>query len=111
MTTLLAPVHRDMTEEFNRGLVGMMENPVILDALVETREEMITDIVSRMPETHRHFLLSFQSGKPDWSLLEVPHAMTLPAVQWQMGKLKRLDERERANMVAGLEAILARSTG
>ena len=57
---------------------------------------------------YSNFLLSFQNGE---SPLEISHAMALPAVWWQMAKLKRPGERERADLVAGLEAILARSTG
>ena len=51
----------------------------------------------------------FPEGEPEWSLLEVPHARTLPVVRWQMTKLERLDERERAALVARLETALADS--
>ena len=104
---LVAPARRDMTEEYARGLAGMMEKPVTLDALVQTREELVADIVGRMPDAHRRFLLSFQKGEPDWPLLEVPHARTLPAVRWQLAKLTRLDERERTALAAGVEQALA----
>ena len=109
MASLPAPMRRDLTEEFNRGLAGMMDIPATLDALVRTREELVADIVGRMPDPHRRFLLSFQKGEPEWSLLEVSHARTLPAVRWQMTKLERLDERERAALVARLETALADS--
>ena len=45
MARLLAPARRAMTEEYAHGLAGMMEKPLTLDALVETREELIADIV------------------------------------------------------------------
>ena len=38
--SLVAPVRRELTEEFHRGLVGMMEHPVTLDALVRARESL-----------------------------------------------------------------------
>lgn len=104
---LLAPPLRDMTREYARGLAGMMEKPVTLDALVQTREELVADIVGRMPDAHRRFLLSFQKGKPDWRLLEVPNARKLPAVRWQLAKLARLNERERTTLAAGVEEALA----
>ena len=47
---LLAPARRDMREEFERGLAGMMEVPVALDDLVRTREELVIEIVGRMPD-------------------------------------------------------------
>lgn len=106
MARLLAPAHRDMTEEYERGLAGMMEDPVALDALVQTREELIAAIVGRMPEAHRQFLLSFQKGEPEWPLIDLPHAATLPAVRWQMMKLNRLDEKELEERVVALEAAI-----
>ena len=61
---------------------------------------------------HRQFLLSFQRGAPEWSLLGVPHARRLPAVRWRMRKLAHLKERERADLFAGLEmALVASSSG
>ena len=108
--SLVAPVRRELNEEFNCGLVGMMEHPVTLDALVRTREALIADILVHMPDKHRQFLLSLQGGAPEWSLLQVPHARRLPAVRWQMSKLARLKERERADLFTGLEMALAASS-
>ena len=95
-----------MHEEFERGLAGMMEVPVALDVLVRTREELVSEIVGRMPDAHREFLRSTAGGKPQWSLLEVPDVSSLPAVVWRMRKLAQLDERERRAMVKRIEAAL-----
>ena len=103
---LLAPVPRDMREEFERGLAGMMEVPVALDVLIRAREELVAEIVGRMPDAHREFLRSIAGGEPQWSLLEVPNVSSLPAVVWRMRKLAQLDERERSAMVKRIEAAL-----
>lgn len=103
---LLAPARRDLANEYARGLVGMMENPVTLDELEQTREELIAGIVGGMPDTHRRFLLSFQRGAPEWALLEVEHAQTLPAVRWRMMRLDRLGHEERVALVDRLEEAL-----
>ena len=107
---LLAPTRRDMREEFERGLAGMMEVPVALDVLIQTREELVAEIVGRMPDSHREFLCSIAGGKPKWSLLEVPNVSSLPAVEWRMRKLVQLDERERSAMVQRVEATLMDKT-
>ena len=106
VASLLAPARRDMTEEYERGLAGMMEDPVALDALVQTREELIAAIVGRMPEAHRQFLLSFQRGEPEWALLDVPQAGRLPAVRWQLLKLSGMDEKELEERAAALETVI-----
>ena len=87
----------------------MTEVPVALDALVGAREELIADVVGRMPDAHKRFLLSFETGAPEWSLLDSPNVEWLPAVQWRLENLARLDGRRRSELVAGLEAALAQS--
>ena len=103
---LLAPPRRDMREEFERGLEGMMEAPVALDVLERTREELVAEIVGRMPDAHREFLRSFTVVEPNWSLLEVRNASSLPAVEWRMRKLAQLDAKERLAMAHRVEAAL-----
>ena len=110
MAKLLAPVPRDMTSEFTRGLAGLTEYSVTLDELVQVREELVNKIVGRMSDTHRRFLLSFQKGEPEWAMLDVPHANTLPAVRWRLTKLRQLDEREYAEQIVQLESVLAISS-
>ena len=84
----------------------MTEVPITLDDLLQTREEMLTEIVGRMPETHRRFLLSFKKGEPDWSLLDVPNAKTLPAVRRKLENLLQMDAQKRAKATAKLEEVL-----
>ena len=108
---LLAPARRDIREEFERGLAGMMEVPVALDVLVQTHEELVAEIVGRMPGPHREFLRSIAGGKPDWSLLDVSNVSSLPAVEWRMRKLAQLDEREQAAMAQRIDAALMDKTG
>ena len=103
---LLAPARRDITEEYARSLAGLMKNPITLDALEQTCEEMIASIVGAMPDAHLQFLLCFQRGAPEWSLLEVAHAETLPAVRWQMMKLAILHHGGREELADWLEAAL-----
>ena len=78
-----------------------------MEVLVRTREELVAEIVGRMPDAHREFLRSIARGEPQWSLLEVRNVSSLPAVEWRMRKLAQLGERERSAMVQRVEAALA----
>src|SRR3984957_14126254 len=80
MSEVLAPNPKDISDEFLRGFEGMTERPVSRDELIATREALIAEIVGKMPDTHRRFLVSFERGEPDWSLLGAPAAAALPAV-------------------------------
>lgn len=107
MYEVLSPTRSDLSTGFE-SLSAMAVNPVGVDVLERTREALINDIVGNMPDHHRRFLLSFEKGTPDWTLLDVPHAKTLPAVRWRMQNLAKVVGERRAELVGRLEASLAR---
>jgi len=106
MAEVLAPARLDVAQEFTRGFAGMTEQPVTLDDLYKTREEFIADLIGNMPEEHRRFLISFEKGKPDWRLLDIPHAEQLPAVQWRLHNLAKIDGKKRELLVEALSRAL-----
>ena len=69
MFEVLAGTRRDISKEFDRGFEGMTAEPVLLRELLDAHKEMIDLVVGRMPDEHRRFLISFEKGEPDWSLL------------------------------------------
>ena len=103
---LLAPRPRDLTSEYERGLARFVNVPVTVAELEETRDELVADVVGRMPEQHKQFLLSFEKGEPEWSLLDVQHTKDLPAVRWRALKMSRLDLQRRESLVSQLETTL-----
>jgi predicted nucleotidyltransferase component of viral defense system len=107
MAEVLRAGRKNIDQEFARGFEGMTEEPVLLADLEEAREALIGNIVGKMPEAHRRFLISFERGKPDWALLGVPEAANLPAVKWRQQNLDKLQDRERAALVAQLEKVLS----
>jgi predicted nucleotidyltransferase component of viral defense system len=107
MSEVLAPTRKDISDEFLRGFEGMTESPVSRDELIAAREALIAEIVGKMPEAHRRFLISFEKGTPEWALLGVPGAPKLPAVLWRQQNLDKLSLEKRAALVAGLEKALA----
>ena len=107
MSEVLAPTRKDISEEFLRGFDGMTDKPVSRDELVAAREALMADIVGRMPKEHRRFLIGFERGEPDWSLLKVPVAADLPAVRWRQQNLDRLPPAKRGALVARLEEVLS----
>lgn len=98
---------KDLTEEYRDGFEGMTEKAVTVDELVAAQASMIEQLISRMPDRHRKFLINFEKGMPDWGRLNVPHAKDLPAILWRQKNLDKLDHARRAELVASLEAILS----
>ena len=106
MAEVLNSPQKDIAQEFARGFVGMTADPVDLNELMKARDELVTQIVSNMPEDHRAFLLSFEEGEPDWGLLSVDLAPDLPAVRWRQQNLHKLSNEDRGTLVAQLKAVL-----
>jgi predicted nucleotidyltransferase component of viral defense system len=106
MSEVLKPTRLDIEPEFNRGFSGMTDKPVTIDALTAAREALIGNIVGKMPANHRAFLISFERGQPDWSLLEVEGAKDLPAVKRRQENLGKATPEKRAALVTRLEEVL-----
>ena len=64
-------------------------------------------LVGDMPAAHRHFLVSFERGEPDWDLLGLPRVDKLPAVLWRQQNLDKITKNKRAELVAHLERVLS----
>lgn len=107
MAEILAPTRKDLKQEFDRGFVGMTQEPVELADLEEAREAIIATVVGAMPEDHRRFLLGFKRGEPDWSLLGLPTVRTLPAILWKQRNLDKLPADRRLKLLEALEKVLA----
>jgi predicted nucleotidyltransferase component of viral defense system len=106
MAEVLAPARLDISAEYKRGFEGMVDKPVTLDELLQTREDLIREIVGKMPEQHRRFLISVKRGEPDWALLGLPGAKDLPAVSWKLENLAKLSADKRAQLLNGLSKAL-----
>lgn len=106
MAEVLEPTRKSLGDEFARGFIGMTQEPVALADLEAARETIITAMFSDMPDAHRHFLVGFKRGEPDWELLGIPEAQQLPAVVWKQRNLDRLPYNKRRELTDALEAVL-----
>ena len=106
MAEVLAPNRKELAEDFQRTFVGMTEVPVELDDLLQAREALIAGVHAALTETDRRFLLGVKTGAPDWSLVGLPDAAALPAVQWKMTTLARLEPPRRQALADRLREVL-----
>ncbi len=106
MHEVITARRKDITREYERGFAGMTEPPVLLDDLLAAREATIEAVIGNMPSEHRDFLISFEAGEPDWSLLGLERVAELPAVRWRQQNLDKLDAKVRAALVDNLKRSL-----
>ncbi len=74
--------------------------------MLQAREDLIADIVGKMPVEHRRFLASFKKGDPQLELLNLQGVEELPAVLWRLQNLVKLDEGKRATLLRRLCDVL-----
>ena len=110
MAEVLTARPKDITTDYVATFAGMTSEPVALDALLAARDALVADIVGRMPDAHRQFLVSFERGAPEWPLLGIDGAAALPAILWRQRNLDILEADRRAHLVAQLERTVSRST-
>ena len=79
--------------------------PTVIE-LEKTRETIIDLINAELTDNERHFLLSFKSREPDWTLLDVNEVSDLPAVQWKMINLKKMSAANHRAAYEKLELCL-----
>ncbi|KJE33761.1 hypothetical protein UF64_18830 [Thalassospira sp. HJ] len=97
---------KDLENEYRNGFEGMTEDVIDIDELISTQTEMIDLLIGKMPDRHRKFLIDFESGAPDWSMLNIGDAAMLPAVRWRQLNLDKLKADKRIALVDLLKSSL-----
>ncbi|WP_449415886.1 nucleotidyl transferase AbiEii/AbiGii toxin family protein [Ochrobactrum teleogrylli] len=99
---------KDLTHEYRNGFEGMTEEVVHIEELIEAQQQMIEELIGGMPDEHREFLIGFERGEPDWSLLKISHVAGLPAIRWRQRNLDKLKRDQRSALVELLRSSLER---
>ena len=106
---LLDPNLLDLDKPFASEFVGMTNESVTLDALLETRQHLIADVQLRLDKSAATFLRSLIDGTPDFDAIDFPQAAQLPAVRWKVQnllKLKADNPAKHAEQRIALEKLL-----
>ena len=106
MHELIEPTRKDIRADFNADFQGMAAEPVEYEALLETRETLIKHLHARLTADEKRFLISVKEGKPDWPLLGVDGVERLPAVQWKLKNIAKMDRKKHAEQLSQLRRAL-----
>ena len=106
MAELLAPRCQNITPQYHEELAGMVDMPVELDRLRETLPELVRVIHTAMAEEDKRFLLALKRGDQNWQDFVLPEVEWLPAIQWKMRNLARMQPVNRRQAADKLETIL-----
>ena len=106
MAELLEPTPQDISPLFRTEFEGMTYEPVSLEQLEKTFQKMVRKIHAAMTDADRNFLLALKRGTPDWQTFALPEAERLPAIQWKIYNLDRMNSGKRKKAAAKLEKVL-----
>ena len=103
---VLAPRRKDIRRLYEEQFVPMTVERASFEELLETRERLIHEVLARLDEPLKQFLLSVQSRKPEWALLGLDGVKRLPAVKWRLVNLGKMSEAALAREITRLEDVL-----
>lgn len=108
MNELLDPNRNDFRRLFDQEFAGMTTDDVEYDELVAVREQVIQSINNSMTENEKKFLLSIKQGQPDWELMPVRGIAQLPAIQWKLINIRKMDKDKQLAALQKLRSALWR---
>lgn len=108
MAELLAPKTYDFKPLFRDELEGMTYESVKLEQLKETLPRLVREIHDALNDNDRSFLLAFKRGSHNWQDFALPEVEKLPAIQWKLLNLTRMNPSKRRQAADKLETILTR---
>lgn len=106
MAELLAPQPQDMEPLYRAELEGLTYEPVGLEQLRDALQHLVREIHAAMTDADRRFLLALKQGTQDWRDFSLPEVEQLPAIQWKMINLARMNPSKRRQAAAKLEEVL-----
>jgi hypothetical protein len=92
-----------LAEAFRTLFEGMTAEPTSVEALLANRAGMLARIASLLDDASREFLISVEREAPDFTLIGLPQAATLPGVR---RKLQNLAQRSAGKREADYRQLL-----
>ena len=106
MHELLAPQLHNMADAYNGEFQGMARIELPLGDLEAVQRDLAPALVSSLDDDERRFLLSMKAGDPDWDILAFENLQAMPALQWKLINIRKMDKAKRADQLRALQDIL-----
>ena len=109
ISELISPILKDQKSAFETQFAGMTNVEFSYEDYVNTRNELIEIIKSKLSSDDKEFILSFEMGEPKWELFPIHVLKDLPAIQWKLiniNKLKEANPSKHGVMIEKLKDIL-----
>ncbi len=107
MHELLNPHFKDISDLYLNHFLGMTDEETSLEALIDIQHQIPFLVRQSLDNDEREFLLSVKRGSPKWDILGFDHLNNLPALQWKLLNIARMDRTKHAELLRKLEKVLS----
>jgi predicted nucleotidyltransferase component of viral defense system len=101
----LQPNPIDQKQALENQFQGMSDVPFEYADFEATRMELIEKVNKSLNEIDREFLLSFESGSPDWDKCCAGDLSSYPSIQWKLRNIQTLKETNFSKFNKGVEKL------
>lgn len=88
---VIDPTRKDVRQLYENEFRKMTDEPVAYDDLISARESLITILKKGLTLPERQFLVSVKEGEPQWDLMGLKGIESLPALQWKVMNVRKMD--------------------
>jgi hypothetical protein len=74
--------------------------------LIRARETLVETLRKDLTNAERQFLVSLKAGQPKWDLLNIEGIEKLPAVQWKLTNVQRMNAKKQRELLEKLKRVL-----
>ncbi len=103
---LLDPTLKDVRRSYENEFAGMPIEEVEYEDLIRARETVIETFKKELNDDEKTFLVSVQSGQPNWGVMGIAGIEKLPAIHWKLVNIRKIDAKKSTELLAMLKKTL-----
>jgi len=101
----LQPNPVDQKQALENQFQGMSDVPFDYSDFETTRKELIENVNQNFTDTDKEFLLSFESGSPEWDKCCAGDLSGYPSIQWKLKNILTLKETNPSKFNVGVAKL------
>ncbi len=103
---LFDPARKDVRQIYENEFAGMAAEEIPYEDLIKARDVLIGLLQKDLTDNEKTFLVSLQSGEPDWNVMGIKGIEKLPAIQWKLTNIKKINAKKGSELLAMLKKSL-----